>query len=108
MAKHPIFNQYRDYCKIKPLEDKSWTVGTEHRQLQLYEPELSSPRSMKKMMVDNVKRRMFIIDADIKVNNKIIFQEKNLCSRTIFLGAHDGFNVLPTRNGRGRRGQSHA
>ena len=63
---HPIFHQYSDYCMERPGVDKSWTVGTEHRQLNIYETELSSPKAMKTMMVDHVKRRFFIIDADIK------------------------------------------
>ena len=63
--RHEIFNQYSDYCMERPGFDKPWTVGTEHRQLNIYEPELISPESMKNMMVDHLKRRFFIIDADI-------------------------------------------
>ena len=69
MQRHPIFHQFSDYCANNPGEDKNWTVGTEHRQLQIYEKELRDPWSMKNMMVDHVKRRHFIIDADVKVRN---------------------------------------
>ena len=51
-----------------PGVDKPWIVGTEHRQIQIYEKELSSPKSMKNMMVDHIKRRYFIIDADVAVS----------------------------------------
>ena len=67
MQQHPIFRQFSDYCAKVPGEDKNWTVGTEHRQLQIYEDELKDPWKMKNMMVDHLKRRHFIIDADIKV-----------------------------------------
>lgn len=65
LQKHSIFNQYLDYCMEGPGVDKPWIVGTEHRQIQIYEKELSSPKSMKNMMVDHIKRRYFIIDADV-------------------------------------------
>ena len=47
--------------------DKSWSVGTELRQLKIYDEELSSPSNMRRMMTDNSARRHFIIDADVKV-----------------------------------------
>ena len=47
--------------------DKSWSVGTELRQLKIYDEELSSPSNMRRMMTDNLARRHFIIDADVKV-----------------------------------------
>ena len=67
MQDHEIFQQFSDYCAEKPGMDKKWTVGTEFRQLQIYEPELATPGDMKRMMVDHLKRRYFIIDADVKV-----------------------------------------
>ena len=68
LQEHSIFRQFADYCMERPGQDKAWTVGTEHRQLCIYEAELRSPRTMKNMMVDHVKRRYFIIDADISVS----------------------------------------
>ena len=68
LQKHSIFSQYSDYCMEGPGVDKPWIVGTEHRQIQIYEKELSSPKSMKNMMVDHIKRRYFIIDADVAVS----------------------------------------
>lgn len=65
MQNHKIFEQFHDFCSIRPGEDKPWTVGTEHRQLQIYEPEFETAKAMKQMMVDHLKRRYFIIDANI-------------------------------------------
>ena len=79
MQNHKIFEEYQDYCTISPGVDKRWIVGTEHRQLQIYEPEFETPKAMKTMMVDHLKRRFYIIDADIKVRKK---WEKNF--RAIF------------------------
>jgi hypothetical protein len=72
MQSHEIFNQYSDYCMAGPGKDKSWTIGTEHRQLAIYEAELKSPRNMKNMMVDNLKRRFFILDACVKVSKFVV------------------------------------
>ena len=71
MQNHKIFEEYQDYCTISPGVDKRWIVGTEHRQLQIYEPEFETPKAMKRMMVDHLKRRFYIIDADIKVRKKM-------------------------------------
>ena len=68
MQNHKIFEQFPDFCSIRPGEDKPWTVGTEHRQLQIYDPEFETAKAMKQMMVDHLKRRYFIIDADISVS----------------------------------------
>ena len=68
MQNHKIFEQFHDFCSIRPGEDKPWTVGTEHRQLQIYEPEFETAKAMKQMMVDHLKRRYFIIDANISVS----------------------------------------
>ena len=62
-----MFTEYIDYPMLVPGQDKSWSVGTELRQLRIYDEELSSPSNMRKMMVDNVARRHYIIDADVKV-----------------------------------------
>ena len=71
MQNHKIFEQFHDFCSIRPGEDKPWTVGTEHRQLQIYEPEFETAKAMKQMMVDHLKRRYFIIDANISVSSML-------------------------------------
>lgn len=65
---HILFSDFIDYPMLNPGRDKSWSIGTEHRQLRMYDVELSSPCEMRKMMLDNVARRHYIIDADVKVN----------------------------------------
>ena len=95
MQRHPIFHQFSDYCANNPGEDKNWTVGTEHRQLQIYEKELRDPWSMKNMMVDHVKRRHFIIDADVKVRNFTTNTEKtSQCKKQSLMSLHCFFNAL--------------
>jgi len=62
-----LFTNFIDYPMLSSGRDASWSVGTEFRQLRIYDEELSSPSNMRKMMVDNVARRHYIIDADVKV-----------------------------------------
>jgi hypothetical protein len=56
---------------IFPGRDKSWSVGTELRQLRIYDRELSNPFEMEKMMTDNLSRRHFVIDADVQVQQAV-------------------------------------
>ena len=79
MQNHKIFEQFHDFCSIRPGEDKPWTVGTEHRQLQIYEPEFETAKAMKQMMVDHLKRRYFIIDANISVSIMLSDTRTNFC-----------------------------
>lgn len=71
MQKHALFGQFSDFCMQTIGQDKGWAVGTELRQLNIYEAELRSAKSMKNMMVDHIKRRYFIIDADVAVSISI-------------------------------------
>jgi hypothetical protein len=50
--------------------DKCWSVGTELRQLKMFEKEFSSSIEMEEMMTDNLKRRHFVIDADVEVRER--------------------------------------
>ena len=45
-------------------------MGTELRQLRIYDRELSNPFEMEKMLTDNVARRHFVIDADVQVQKE--------------------------------------
>ena len=38
---HLLFSEYTDYPKLVPGRDKCWAVGTELRQLKIYDEELS-------------------------------------------------------------------
>ena len=48
--------------------DKSWSVGTEFRQLRLFDADVADKTSMRRTMIDDVKRRHYIIDADVQVD----------------------------------------
>ena len=75
----------------RPGVDKSWIVGTEHRQLNIYEPELRSPKSMKNMMVDHIKRRYFIIDADVAVSSLLSLSILNAKMHCLHSRTFQGF-----------------
>lgn len=47
-------------------------MGTEHRQRQLAHPVVSDPTKFKDILLNNVERRKFIIDADIQVGQSLI------------------------------------
>ena len=63
---NPIYEEYKDYCRIKPGVDHEWTVGTEVRQLSLQDPGFRSPEALKNVLIDDVKRRYYILDADLE------------------------------------------
>nr|CAH0101671.1 unnamed protein product [Daphnia galeata] len=62
---HPLFNQYIDICSKRPGEDHNWTVGTELRQLRMHETSVSTPDNLRDILVDDVKRRQYVLDADV-------------------------------------------
>ncbi|XP_057370306.1 sphingomyelin phosphodiesterase 3-like [Daphnia carinata] len=62
---HPLFNQYIDACSKKPGEDHHWTVGTELRQLRMHEPIVSTAEALRHVLIDDVKRRQYVLDADV-------------------------------------------
>ena len=63
---NPIYNEYLDYCREKGGVDHSWTVGTEVRQLSLPESGFRSAEALKNVLKDDVKRRFYILDADLE------------------------------------------
>ncbi len=46
-------------------------MGTELRQLRMFEKEYSTSIEMEEMMTDNLRRRHFVIDADVEVREEI-------------------------------------
>jgi len=96
---HILFNDFIDYPMLNPGQDKPWSIGTEHRQLRMYDDELTCPDKMRKMMMDNVLRRHFIIDADVKAsrtnqNDFFTISKKYFCMN---LGTNNRFDVLWTK-----------
>ena len=46
-------------------EDYPWTVGTELRQWRMHESAVSSPENLRNVLIDDLKRRHYIIDANV-------------------------------------------
>ncbi|XP_077865887.1 sphingomyelin phosphodiesterase 5-like, partial [Saccoglossus kowalevskii] len=44
---HKLFDEYNDYCKVKPGMDKLWTVGTEMRLPMVWDEQVSTPEKLK-------------------------------------------------------------
>ncbi|KAF0297194.1 Sphingomyelin phosphodiesterase 3 [Amphibalanus amphitrite] len=63
---HPLFGEFEDFCRVGPGEDKPWTVGTEMRQVMIFDERLNSPGSFRRILTDDVERRRFLLDADVE------------------------------------------
>ena len=46
--------------------DQSWTVGTELRQRRMHEACVSTAESFRRVLMDDLRRRFYIIDADVQ------------------------------------------
>ncbi|KAG7164617.1 Sphingomyelin phosphodiesterase 3-like [Homarus americanus] len=62
----PLWDEYKDPCRECAGTDKPWTVGTEHRQRRLHDPVLEKPEIFRDILLDDVQRRIFMLDANIK------------------------------------------
>ena len=62
-----IYDEYKDYCRIRAGVDHSWSIGTDTRQSFLLDPGWQSPEAMREMLNDDIKRRYYILDADLEV-----------------------------------------
>ncbi|XP_068234670.1 sphingomyelin phosphodiesterase 5-like isoform X2 [Palaemon carinicauda] len=60
-----IWDQYEDPCRERAGEDKPWTIGTEHRQPKMNHPFVNDCHEFRKILLDDVQRRHFILDADV-------------------------------------------
>ncbi|XP_046400495.1 sphingomyelin phosphodiesterase 5-like [Ischnura elegans] len=65
---HPIFDEYVDPCVEKPGKDKSWSIGTELRQMTLFSPNISTPELFKEALIDDSLRRLYVLDADVVIH----------------------------------------
>ena len=65
-AEHSIFRNFEDPAAIKPGKDAVWSVGTELRQLTLHTTEMRNPAAFREILVDDVRRRHYVLDADVK------------------------------------------
>jgi len=64
-AENELFSVYTDPAMVRPGLDKEWAVGTEMRQLKLNTPEMQDKLIFRNILVDDVRRRHYIIDADV-------------------------------------------
>ncbi|XP_066978006.1 sphingomyelin phosphodiesterase 5-like isoform X2 [Macrobrachium rosenbergii] len=62
----PIWDQYEDPCRERAGEDKPWTIGTEHRQPKMNHPFVQDSHEFRRILLDDVQRRYFILDADVQ------------------------------------------
>ena len=62
-----LFSEYSDHAAVTtPGEDQAWAVGTEMRQLTLNTPEMQNIEEFREILMDDVRRRHYIIDADVR------------------------------------------
>ena len=65
-AEHPIFRAFKDPAMVSPGEDAKWAVGTEPRQPTLHTPEMRDPHLFREILVDDVRRRHYVLDAVVE------------------------------------------
>jgi len=65
-AQNHLFNHYKDPAMLSPGNDQQWAVGTEMRQPKLNTPEMADVDTFRNILIDDVRRRHYILDADVK------------------------------------------
>jgi len=65
IASNDLFKQYSDPAMVRPGRDHLWAVGTEMRQRKLNTPEMQDQEIFRGILVDDVRRRHYILDADV-------------------------------------------
>merc|ERR1712128_310358 len=64
-AENDLFKEYTDPAMLRRGQDHKWAVGTEMRQLKLNTPEMQDKDIFHDILVDDVRRRHYILDADV-------------------------------------------
>ena len=64
-AENDLFSLYSDPAMVRPGLDQQWAVGTEMRQLKLNTPEMQDKQIFRNILIDDVRRRDYILDADV-------------------------------------------
>ncbi|XP_042892320.1 sphingomyelin phosphodiesterase 5-like isoform X1 [Penaeus japonicus] len=62
----PLWEEYEDPCRESAGRDKPWAIGTEHRQKLLHHPLVQYPETFRDILLDDVQRRYFLLDAVVK------------------------------------------
>lgn len=65
-AEHSLLRTFTDPALVAPGQDAGWAVGTETRQPTLHTPEMRSPERFKDILVDDTRRRHYMLDADVE------------------------------------------
>jgi len=65
-AEHSIFTNFKDPAMVRPGKDAAWAVGTEPRQPTLHTPEMRDPHQFREILVDDVRRRHYVLDAVVE------------------------------------------
>ncbi|XP_076042396.1 sphingomyelin phosphodiesterase 5-like isoform X1 [Oratosquilla oratoria] len=63
---HKLYEKFTDVCRERPGKDHSWSIGTEMRQRTLHLPEVNNPLTFRDILLDDTKRRNYLLDADVK------------------------------------------
>ena len=83
-TKHELFDVYEDVCRVRAGKDHDWTVGTEVRQMCLWEKQVSTPEGLKEALLDPVLRHRYMIDANIKEGTMDeLCNTKPLCEESV-------------------------
>ncbi|XP_050709135.1 sphingomyelin phosphodiesterase 5-like [Eriocheir sinensis] len=72
----PLWDEFIDPCRAGAGRDRTWSLGTEHRQKMLSHPALTHPSTFRTVLLDDVLRRHFILDADVKVHTLELMRVK--------------------------------
>ncbi|XP_064361587.1 sphingomyelin phosphodiesterase 3-like [Dromaius novaehollandiae] len=59
---HPIFEEYRDPCRIGPGRDQPWAMGTCLNYLRIYEEPVSTPEKLKRTLAQAAGRRSYLAE----------------------------------------------
>lgn len=49
----------------EPGTDYPWAIGTELRQQRMHDPPVSTPKNFRNVLIDDLKRRYYLLDADV-------------------------------------------
>lgn len=83
-TRHELFDVYEDVCRVRAGKDHDWTVGTEARQMCLWEEQVSTPEGLKQALLDPILRHRYIIDANIKEGTmNELCNTKPLCEESV-------------------------
>ncbi|XP_007899432.1 sphingomyelin phosphodiesterase 5 [Callorhinchus milii] len=57
---HRLFNMYKDPCRARPGQDKSWVVGTLLEQASMYDEPVNTPENLQRTLENEETRRKYL------------------------------------------------